>query len=118
MLHRFKWDVAVQRDGDEALSSRLARRRSGFVGLIDKAEWSLPVGLGFFEPRWKSELRFDRPYLTRREKAASLEETVFPDLVAAAAGRADAGLVPRPLRPADLRHPAAARPRAVEAVDA
>ena len=77
MLHRFKWDVAIQRDGDEAVAGRLARRRSGFVGLIDKAEWSVPVGLGFFQPRWKSELRFDRPYRVRREKAASVEETVF-----------------------------------------
>ena len=77
MLHRLKWDLAVQRDDDELVGRRLARRRSGFVGVIDKAEWSVPVGLGLFAPRWKSELRFDRPYSRRQEKARSLEETVF-----------------------------------------
>ena len=40
---------------------------SGFAGLIDKAEWTIPFGLGALEPRWKSELRFDRPIKAARE---------------------------------------------------
>ncbi|MFH1570852.1 MAG: hypothetical protein ABIL09_22860 [Gemmatimonadota bacterium] len=75
MLHRARWELLVQRDGDEALRDREGRRRSGFLGFIDKAEWRLPVGLGSIEPRWKSELRFDRPYSRRQPRAASVEQT-------------------------------------------
>ena len=72
--HRFKWDLVSQRDSRQLLDARQARKWSGFVGLVDKAEWTIPLGLGVLEPRWKSELRFDRPYLSRRETARSVEE--------------------------------------------
>ena len=74
LKHRFKWDLVSQRDSRQLLDARQARKWSGFVGLVDKAEWTIPLGLGVLEPRWKSELRFDRPYLSRRETARSVEE--------------------------------------------
>ena len=77
LQHRFKWDLVAQRDGKAELASRQGRKWSGFVGLIDKAELMIPLGLGVLEPRWKSELRFDRPYSTQQEKARSVEQTVF-----------------------------------------
>ena len=77
LLHRGKWELLAQRYGRVELNQRERRRWSGFVGIIDKAEWSIPIGLGMFEPRWKSEFRWDRPFRSRSPEAMSLEETVF-----------------------------------------
>ena len=76
-LHRFKWEGWWQRQKAEFLRGREGRQRSGFFGLIDKAEWSLPIGLGVLEPRWKSEYRRQRPFSTRLPVATSLEQTAF-----------------------------------------
>ena len=51
--------------------------RSGFLGVINKAEWTVPLGLGRLEPRWKSEYRRDRPFHSRAPVAESLEQTLF-----------------------------------------
>ena len=56
---------------------REGRKISGFLGAINKAEWSIPVGLGVLEPRFKSEFRRERPFSTRRLESTSLEETFF-----------------------------------------
>jgi hypothetical protein len=77
LLHRGKWELLGQRYGREELRQRERRRWSGFVGIIDKAEWSIPIGLGMFEPRWKSEFRWDRPFRSRSPEAMSLEQTIF-----------------------------------------
>jgi len=77
LLHRCKWEYLAQRDSRELLQEREGRRRSGFLGVINKAEWTIPVGLGTVEPRWKSEFRRDRPYSARRPRATSVEQTFF-----------------------------------------
>ena len=77
LLHRCKWELLAQRDNQEELFAREGRRWSGFLGVIDKVEWSIPIGLGSIEPRFKSEFRRDRPYSTRLPRATSLEETGF-----------------------------------------
>ena len=76
-LHRFKWDRWWQRDSKEKVAAREGRRLSGFTGVINKAEWSIPIGLGLLEPRFKSEYRSDRPFRTQFSTARSIEETVF-----------------------------------------
>lgn len=75
LLHRFKWEHLRQRDPGEEVRRREGRPRAGFLGIIDKAEWTLPLGLGVLEPRWKSEFRRDRPYSSRLPSSSSLEET-------------------------------------------
>ncbi|NKB69600.1 MAG: hypothetical protein GKR89_21225 [Candidatus Latescibacteria bacterium] len=75
--HRLRWDAAWQQQKDEVLQEREARQRSGFFGIIDKAEWSIPVGLAVLKPRWKSEYRKQRPFSRRQPVAESLEETFF-----------------------------------------
>ncbi len=78
LQHRVKWENAYQRPEESTdLFGFPARRQSGFFGLINKAEWSVPVGLAVLEPRWKSEYRRDRPFTTRLDNAESLEETLF-----------------------------------------
>ena len=77
LQHRFKWDLLRQRQNRETLRLREGRRTSGFIGLIDKVEWSIPIGLAILEPRLKSEFRRDRPFSTRRPTATSLEETAI-----------------------------------------
>lgn len=77
LLHRFKWDWVEQQDKAEAVRLREGRKTSGFLGAINKAEWSIPVGLGVLEPRFKSEFRKERPFSTRRSESTSLEETFF-----------------------------------------
>ncbi|NKB67599.1 MAG: hypothetical protein GKR89_11090 [Candidatus Latescibacteria bacterium] len=75
LRHRFKWDLLHQRHSKAALRLREGRKTAGFIGLINKAEWTVPVGLGLLKPRFKSEFRRDRPFSTRQSTAASLEET-------------------------------------------
>jgi hypothetical protein len=74
LQHRFKWERMQQRDSDESLRVREGRRTSGFAGLIDRMQWSIPIGLGTLEPRFKSELRHQRPFSTRRSTSTTLEE--------------------------------------------
>ena len=77
MQHRWRWNLLWQRDGSASLARREGRRWSGFFGLIDKVEWSIPAGLAVFEPRFKSEYRRERPFSRRLPRAESLEETLF-----------------------------------------
>ena len=77
LLHRFKWDWVDQQDPADEVRFREGRKISGFLGAINKAEWSIPVGLGVLEPRFKSEFRRERPFSTRRLESTSLEETFF-----------------------------------------
>ncbi len=74
LQHRLKWDYLRQLDGGAALEAREGRRQAGFLGLIDKAEWIIPLGMGFLEPRWKSEWQRERPYSTRQPGVTSLEQ--------------------------------------------
>lgn len=74
LQHRLRWERRWQQSQEEGLQER---RTSGFWGLIDRVEWSWPVGLGAVEPRWKSEYRKERPFDRRRPQAESLEETLF-----------------------------------------
>ena len=76
-FHRGKWNRTLQRDPRAALRLREGRKGSGFLGVIDRVEWRIPLGLGVLEPRWKSEFRKDRPFSTRQPAATSLEETFF-----------------------------------------
>ena len=75
LQHRLKWDLLVQRDRVAELQAREGRKRGGSMGVINKAEWSIPIGLGLVQPRWKSEYRRDRPFSTRQSASTSLEET-------------------------------------------
>ena len=77
LMHRFKWDWVDQRDEEAEVRSREGRKTSGFLGAINKVEWSIPVGLGVLEPRFKSEFRKQRPFSTRLPAATSIEETFF-----------------------------------------
>ena len=76
LQHRLRLDVNWQRDGEAALVDRGGRRRSGFFGLIDRAEWSVPMGLATLEARWKSEYRWRRPYVQRQLTGRAIEEIV------------------------------------------
>ena len=76
-FHRFKWDRVEQRETTTDVIGFDGRDLSGFLGVINKAEWSLPVGLAVLEPRWKSEYRRDTPFSTRLPEGESLEQTLF-----------------------------------------
>ena len=75
--HRFKHETWRQLDSDAALVVREGRRRSGFTGLINRAQWSIAIGLATLEPRFKSEFRRERPFSVRRPPSTSLEETAI-----------------------------------------
>jgi len=76
-FHRLKWDRVEQRETTTDVIGFDGRDISGFMGVINKAEWSVPVGLAILEPRWKSEYRRDSPFSTRLPEAESLEQTLF-----------------------------------------
>ena len=75
--HRAKWDLVRQRDSKSEVNAREGRKTSGFVGVINKAEWVIPAGLSYFEPRFKSAFRRILPYSRRQPKATVVEETLF-----------------------------------------
>ena len=77
LYHRAKWDVVRQRDAESEVVAREGRKDSGFLGVINKAEWVIPAGLSYFEPRFKSAFRRITPYSRRLPEATVLEETVF-----------------------------------------
>jgi hypothetical protein len=74
LFHRFKWDWTQQLETSAEARQREGRKTSFFVGAINKAEWSIPIGLGVLEPRWKSEYRRERPFSRRLPTAESIEE--------------------------------------------
>jgi len=76
LFHRGKWEWLAQRDRPEEVRAREGRMSSGFLGMINRAEWVIPIGLGTLEPRFKSEFRRDRPFSRLLSRATSLEETV------------------------------------------
>ena len=45
--------------------------------MINKGEWSIPIGLAVFEPRVKSEIRSDRPFNVLLEEVVLAEQTLF-----------------------------------------
>ena len=45
--------------------------------MINKGEWSIPIGLPVFEPRVKSEIRSDRPFNALLEEVVLAEQTLF-----------------------------------------
>ena len=73
-FHRFKWDWTQQFENSSLSRLRDARKTSYFFGVINKAEWSIPVGLGVLEPRWKSEYRRVMPYSNRDFEYEKLEQ--------------------------------------------
>ena len=75
-FHRLKWDWTEQFEDSFFALQREVRSTSYFLGIINKAEWSIPVRLGVIEPRWKSEYRRVRPYSTREDKYQKLEQIV------------------------------------------
>ena len=75
--HRAKWEALWQRRPRAQIEADEGRRRSGFLGLINRAEWTIPIGMGVLEPRWKSEYRLDRPYTTRLPASRGVEETAY-----------------------------------------
>ncbi len=72
--HRLKWALLRQRAQREILQRREGRRTSGFTGVINRVQWSIPFGLATLQPRFKSEYRRERPYNTRRPAFNSVEE--------------------------------------------
>ena len=77
LLHRLKVERWWQRrDRDDVVADE-GRTTSGFTGLMSRAEWAIPIGLGTLEPRWKSEYRSDRPYSDRQSAARSVEQVGY-----------------------------------------
>ena len=76
-MHRFKWETWRQRDDRQLVKEREGRMRSGFVGVVNKVEWTVPMGLGVLQPRFKSEYRTDRPFTTRLSTSSSIQETAI-----------------------------------------
>ena len=74
LQHRIKWSLRSQRDNAETLRQREGRRTSHFTGLVNRAQWSIPIGLATLQPRFKSEYRRERPYSTRQTAYSVLEE--------------------------------------------
>lgn len=73
LFHRLKWESWWQRRARLEVADEEGRMRSGFLGVINKGEWTIPIGLGVLEPRVKSEFRADRPFSTRLPTARSHE---------------------------------------------
>ncbi len=74
LQHRARWELLSQRDSDASLQAREGRRTSGSVGLVNRGQLNIPVGLATLRPRLKSEFRRERPFSTRRDETTTLEQ--------------------------------------------
>ncbi len=93
-LHRFKWETWQQRDADvqvtvdEAgdtlsvfdpfgIEGRYGRENSGFLGLINKIEYTHRLGNFTISPRFKSEFLRQVPFALTKEKQRSWDGIGF-----------------------------------------
>jgi len=77
LFHRVKWDRWWQRRSRAQVKADEGRMAAGFQGMVNRAEWTLPVGLGTVQPRWKSEYRSSRPFSTTEPIGRSLRESAL-----------------------------------------
>ena len=75
LIHKMKWAIVHQREPQERLRARGARTHSGFLGIIDKAEYLHNIGSLLLQLRWKSEFLREIPYLRDGERRNQLVET-------------------------------------------
>jgi hypothetical protein len=77
LFNRIKWDARWQREPAIEVRKRGGRPRSNFFGVINKGEWSIPVGLSSLEPRFKNEFRHETPYSSFLNTSTIVEQTLF-----------------------------------------
>ena len=65
VINKFKYEVLHQRDEQQVLSERGARRRGRFMGVVNKADYGRDIGRVHIRPRLKNEFFWDVPYLER-----------------------------------------------------
>ena len=71
VINKFKVEIYKQREDQSDL-----RELSSFIGIINKADYSLGLGHFEFMPRWKSEFLRQRPFLRRDPARRELTETL------------------------------------------
>jgi len=74
---KVKWDMFHQRDSDRVLAMRKGRRRSGFLGMVNRADYTFPLGPVTVEPRWKMTFLHKTPHLQEEKKRKELTQTVY-----------------------------------------
>ena len=62
VLSKIKYEIVRQRDPDEWIQARNARRDASFFGVINKVSYQHMLGDLFLEPRWKGEFLVSYPY--------------------------------------------------------
>ena len=62
LVNKLKYEVARQRDPDQWVRARNARRDASFLGIINKVSYQHMLGGLFVEPRWKGEFLVSHPY--------------------------------------------------------
>ena len=62
LINKLKYEIARQRDPDEWVRARNARRDASFFGIINKASYQHMLGDLLLEPRWKGEFLVSYPY--------------------------------------------------------
>ena len=74
LTSKLKWQLYHQLDDDLDLRLRGIRQDGSFLGLINKAEYSVELGKWTFVPRWKSEFRRESPVEAIAPKRRELTE--------------------------------------------
>ena len=75
--HKLKWQLYRQMDERLPLELRGQRRSAPFLGLINKADWSLSLGSWVLVPRWKSEYRREAPVDATMPRRSELTELLM-----------------------------------------
>ena len=77
IAHKLKWQVYRQLDDDLTLELRGQRRTAPFLGLINKADYTLNLGSWVVAPRWKSEWRRESPVSRSLPRRSELTELLM-----------------------------------------
>jgi hypothetical protein len=74
LAHKLKWQYYRQLNGRLDLELRGQRRQGQFLGLINRADYSLRLGKWTLNPRWKSEFLYQVPVQAELPRRRELTE--------------------------------------------
>jgi hypothetical protein len=76
VINKLKYETYRQRDREETIQARGARAKATFFGMINRADYTLRWSGIRVQPRWKSEFRWETPYLKENAERKELTEIV------------------------------------------
>ena len=76
LTHKMKYEVIHQRDDAARVRERGGRPTAHFLGMIERADYTHRIGKALVQPRWKSQLLLERPYVRTKPVRKEMTQTL------------------------------------------